>query len=146
MLRGRENRLYYETAGKMQARKINRFQLEKALEQNPKFYSDILTTVLEFNDCLLDYKLNEQRGSAAFRLSSLFLNLAKNYGVEENGGTIIYQKFSQEILGELTGLHRITVVRELKKMREQRLIQRRMPWYVIPDLTNLAEYRNQQCG
>lgn len=146
LLRGRCNSLYFETTGRAVVRRITRFQLETALKQYPELYRDLLEAVMEFSDCLVEYKLNEQRGNAASRLSSLFLNLAKTYGIEENGNIVIRQKLSQELLGELAGLHRITVIRELKKMQERSLVLRRMPWYVIPDVMHLTEYRDQQYG
>lgn len=146
LIRGEESRLYYETVGAVQVREITRFQLMRAWEQEPEVSFDILDTVMEFTNRMLDNRLNEWKGNAASRLCSLILELAESYGVKEDSDTVIHQKLSQELMGQLTGLHRITVVREIKKMQEKRLIYRKMPWYVIPDMGGLVEYRNQQCG
>lgn len=136
--------LNYEASQKVQARKISRTQLSEALKAEPALYQDILQAVMQFGDSILEQTLNKQDGNAASRLSNLLLNLAKDYGVEEEGTIIIYKKFSQERLAQLAGLHRVTVVREMKKMQEQQLVVKQVPWYTIPNMMKLTEYRNQQ--
>lgn len=59
---------------------------------------------------------------------------------------VIDLKMSQELLAQLAGLHRITVVREMKKMQERNLVAKQMRWYVIPNVMKLTEYRNEQMG
>ncbi len=146
LIRGKENLLYYETIGKVHARRISRFQLEQALRDEPELLRDLLSATMKFGDNLLEQTWNKKNGNAASRLSNLLLNLAKTHGIEEQGTVIINLKLSQEVLAQMAGLHRITVVREMKKMREQSLIMKKIPWYVIPNLVKLKDYRNQQCG
>lgn len=146
LLRGKECKMFFETLGTVKARKITKYQLMDALKEDILMYEDVLDAAMDFCDRILDNKLNEHQGNAASRLSNLFLNLAESYGVEEDGNIVIHQKISQDFLGQLAGLHRITVVREIKKMQEKRLLYRKMPWYVIPDMNELMKYRNQQCG
>lgn len=71
---------------------------------------------------------------------------AGTYGVEKDGRMVIDLKMSQELLAQLAGLHRITVVREMKKMQERNLVAKQMRWYVIPNVMKLTEYRNEQMG
>lgn len=142
----KESKVYFETIETVKAYMISKCQLIDALKKDVMVYEDILDATMRFNDRLLDSRMNEQQGNAASRLSNLFLELAQSYGVEEDGDIVIHQKISQDVLGQLTGLHRVTVVREIKKMQEKKLIYRKMPWYVIPDMRGLQEYRNQQCG
>ncbi len=146
LLRGRACDLYYETVGKVQVRKISKLQIEQALKEEPRLYEDILKAVMKFGDSLLEQSINQQNGNAASRVSNLFLDLARTYGIEKNGNVIIDLKLSQELVSQLTGLHRITVAREMKKMQERSLILRQVPRYVIPSVEKLTEYRNQQRG
>ncbi|MGN0159539.1 MAG: Crp/Fnr family transcriptional regulator [Brotaphodocola sp.] len=144
LMRKKESVLGYETSQKVQARKISKVQLEEALRREPMLYQDLLYALMQFEDSVLEQTLNKQEGNAASRLSTLLLNLAKDYGVEESGTIIICHKVSQEKMAQLAGLHRITVVREMKKMQEQSLVIKQIPWYVIPNVTKLTEYRDQQ--
>lgn len=66
--------------------------------------------------------------------------------MEKDGRMVIDLKMSQELLAQLAGLHRITVVREMKKMQERNLVAKQMRWYVIPNVMKLTEYRNEQMG
>ena len=90
--------------------------------------------------------MSRENGNAASRLSHLLLKLAGTYGVEKDGRMVIDLKMSQELLAQLAGLHRITVVREMKKMQERNLVAKQMRWYVIPNVMKLTEYRNEQMG
>lgn len=146
LLRAKENVLYYETIGKVRARKITGLQLEQALREEPLLYRDMLNIVMKFGDGLLEQSISRENGNAASKLSHLLLKLAGSYGVEEDGRMIIDLKMSQELLAQLAGLHRITVVREMKKMQERNLVSKKMRWYVIPNVMKLTEYRNEQMG
>ena len=146
LLRAKENVLYFETIGKVRARKITGLQLEQALREEPLLYRDMLNIVMKFGDGLLEQSISRENGNAASRLSHLLLKLAGSYGVEEDGKMIIDLKMSQELLAQLAGLHRITVVREMKKMQERNLVSKKMRWYVIPNVMKLTEYRNEQMG
>lgn len=146
LLRGKETALYYETLGKVQARKISKLQLETALLKQPELYHDILQSAMQFGDFLIEQMLNKQSGNAASKLSNLLLNFAKTHGVEADDSVIIHMKASQEFMAQISGLHRITVVREMKKMKEQNLVMRQGSWYVIPNITKLTQYRDMQSG
>lgn len=146
LLCGKESKVYFETIETVKAFQISKCQLMDALREDVMIYEDILDAAIHFSDRILENRMTEQQGNAASKLSSLFLDLAQSYGVEEDGDIVIHQKMSQDVLGQLSGLHRVTVVREIKKMQEKKLLYRKMPWYAISDVRGLQEYRNQQCG
>ena len=74
------------------------------------------------------------------KICSQFLDFALAFGEEDGGEIVITEKLTQDKIGALSGLHRVTVSKELKSLRELGLIRVVDGYYRIKSLSALMDY------
>lgn len=145
LLAGRKCRLYYKASEKTTVRKISGKQLTTAMKGNESLTMDVIESVTNFGDIALERMLLEKQGNAAVKICDVFIDMAANFGEEEcDGRMVITQKISQDMISKLAGVHRVTVVREMKKMKELGILKQEDGLYILPDLAVIQRYRNEQ--
>jgi CRP/FNR family transcriptional regulator len=75
-----------------------------------------------------------------WRLCSLLLIFAENYGIPYEDKIMIKDKLSQKILSEILGVNRITVHRIMKKLKDMDLIEQINNYYCISDTERLKKH------
>ena len=97
-----------------------------------------------FNETILRRVASDLHETASVKICNLLIDMAELYGEETGTGTLLNVKVKQEVVGRLTGLHRVTVVRELNKLKEQNLLVLQDGKYLIPDGEKLIQYRDNK--
>ena len=64
--------------------------------------------------------------------------MADLFGEPVDGRILLNMKIRQEVIGKMTGLHRVTVVRELNKLKDCRLLFMEDGNYWIPNMALCA--------
>ena len=75
--------------------------------------------------------------SETWRICRLFDNMVDVYGVEVGGEIKINFKFSQQFVSDMLSISRITVVRRLKSLKEQNILDFRGGYYYVTDIKAL---------
>lgn len=84
---------------------------------------------------------NTNYHNAEWRICELLLDFANTYGVPYDGKILIQEKMSQQLISNLLGLNRITVVRSIKALKEMGLIEQINGLYCIRDMNRLARHQ-----
>ena len=71
---------------------------------------------------------------------SLLPTVSERYGVDYDGKILIKEKISQQMLANLLGVDRITMVRTVKQLREDDLIGQVNGFYCIRDNQKLLDF------
>lgn len=118
---------------------VDRTALMQAVYENPEAAVDIMQSLsmkllssIEQMKCMNDH-------SAMQKVCNLLLIFAERYGKPENGEIVIREKLSQEYISSLLGINRITVVRVIKALREQGLVEKKNGYYCIRDIEQLKD-------
>lgn len=81
-----------------------------------------------------------------WKVCNLLLVFAERYGVDCNGKLLIKEKISQQLLANLLGVNRITLVRIIKELRDQSLIEQINGFYSIRSVNKLKQFMAQQAN
>ena len=122
---------------------ISREELIKAIRENPETALDIMQSMaIKLLSSAEQMKcMNEH--SAMQKVCNLLSIFAERYGVEENGSIVIKEKLNQEYISSLLGLNRITVVRVMKELKEQGVLEKKNGYYCLYDIEGLNRNRLQ---
>lgn len=71
------------------------------------------------------------------------LTFAERYGVDYDGKILIKEKLSQQMLANLLGVNRITMVRTIKELREMGLVEQVNGFYCIRDQQKIQAFMEQ---
>jgi CRP-like cAMP-binding protein len=118
---------------------IERRDFIYALERNPKLCIELLDVL-----CQKLQKTNQQVEETVFldrpaKTAKALLRLAKEYGEETSEGIRIDLKLSQRELGNLIGLTRESVNKQMTEWREQGIVRHVDGFITIQDLNFLEE-------
>ena len=120
---------------------IDRAALLQAIQEKPEIAIDIMQSLsMKLLSSVEQIRcLNEH--SAMQKVCNLLLIFAERYGYPKGDTIVIREKLSQEYISSLLGINRITVVRVMKELREQGLVEKRSGYYCIQDVSQLKESR-----
>ena len=132
--------LTFETSEPSRLVRIKRGHLLEAIDSYP-WFSQAIINILAYKFI----KVNERyRASsvpnATWRVCNLLVTLADQHGVPHRDGILIKTKYSQLMMAEFLHLNRTTVVRILKKLTDEGLVERINNLYCICDMARLKEY------
>ena len=113
---------------------INRGSLLTAICEDSEIAVDLMQSLSMKTLSSMEQMRCMNELNAVRKVCNLFLILAERYGAADSGGIVIREKLSQEYISSLLGLNRITVVRVMKSLKEQGVIQRRNGCYWISDV------------
>ena len=86
----------------------------------------------------------EQEHSATEKVCNLLLAYAGRYGVADSDGTMIREKLSQEYIANLLGLNRVTVVRVMKDLKQQGLVEKKNGYYYLYHIEQMYDYKDEK--
>ena len=76
------------------------------------------------------------------KVCNLLLMFAERYGVPYDGKLLIKEKISQQMMANLLGVNRITMVRAIKELREMGFVDQVNGFYCIRDKERMRQYMN----
>lgn len=139
-LTGKPCDLYYRAVTDCTAQMISYHDITQAMKADFSVTLDILSAISDLGAMSLQQRMFENASDATEKVCGQFLDFALAFGEEEGGGVVITERLTQEKIGALSGLHRVTVSRELKKLRDRGLIRLQDGLYHIPNLNELINY------
>ena len=143
LLTGKPCELYYKAVEKTTAQMISYHDLTQAMKADFSVTLDVLNAISDLGALAHERQRAERETDARQKVCNQFLDFALAFGVEENGKIMIEEKLTQEKIGILAGLHRITVSKEIKKLKEQGILTYQGGFYFISDLHQLVAYRDR---
>ncbi|MGN0373026.1 MAG: Crp/Fnr family transcriptional regulator [Enterocloster sp.] len=143
LLTGGCSNLFFAANTDVVAQKITYPELVQAMKSHFTVTLDIIHAMNGFSETVLRRVAGDLNETAAVRICNLLIEMAELFGEEENGKTELEIKIRQDIIGRLTGLHRVTVTREINKLKEQKLLTIEEGRYCITDMESFVQYRNK---
>jgi CRP-like cAMP-binding protein len=127
------NNYFFETASKVKIKSAPAEEVLLFIKTNPDVMLDLLSRLYKGLDGLLRRMVHLMGGSANERVMFELINACKRFGKLQENGTYIIEIPENE-LARRAGLTRETFSRELRKLKEQKLIIIEKRTIIIDDL------------
>lgn len=124
----------------VKARAISREELLRALKEDDALALEIMTSLSYKFMAAMDQVREATQCNVAWKVCNLLLTFAERYGVSYDGKTLIKEKISQQMMANLLGVNRITMVRAIKELREMGLIEQVNGFYCIRDKERMQKF------
>ena len=124
----------------VKARAISREELLRALKEDDALALEIMTSLSYKFMAAMDQVREATQCNVAWKVCNLLLTFAERYGVPYDGKTLIKEKISQQMMANLLGVNRITMVRAIKELREMGLIEQVNGFYCIRDKERMQKF------
>lgn len=136
--------LGFKTTCKTELICLSKRDLLEAIKDDPNLAIQIMESTSEKFFTYMEQVRYEKNHDVCWRICDLFLDLAQYYGIPVIYGkkVMIRQKLSQQLISEMLGVNRVTIVRAIKKMKELGLIEQDKKYYSIVDVDKLKEYQD----
>lgn len=132
-----KNQYFFEALEDIKVYRAKKEDAIKFLKDNPDVLYDLLCRVYKGTDGLLVKMTNLMSGSAYTRLITELLIQAKRFGIQKKDCTQL--KISEKELAAQCGLTRETVSREVKILKEKKLIRYTPNMLLLYDLKKLED-------
>ena len=142
MLTAKPCNMYFRAVEHTTARLITYNELTEAMKRDFSLTLDIIDAVSALGELAHERRRFEEAADATDKVISLLLDFAMSFGTEAGEGVIINERISQTKIGALGGLHRVTVSRELKRLRDLGLIDMVDGCYRIISIDAMLRYRD----
>lgn len=142
LLTGKRCDLYYKAVEKTTAQMISYHDLTYAMKADFSVTLDVLNAISDLGALAHQRQRNESSTDARQKVCNQFLDFILAFGEEMDGKIVLGEKLTQEKIGMLAGLHRITVSREIKKLKERGILNQNDGFYSISDIQDLIDYRD----
>lgn len=143
LLTGKPSELYFKAVERTTARMISYHDLTQAMKADFSVTLDVINAISQLGALAHQRQRSESENNARQKVCDQLLDFALVYGAEEGGRVVIQEKVTQEKIGLLTGLHRVTVARELKKIRDRGILSQQAGSYALSSLEELVRYRDE---
>lgn len=120
--------------------RISRDTLMAQLRSDPDFAMDVINNLSLKFLAAMDEVREATQCNVAWKVCNLLLTFAERYGVDYDGKLLIKEKLSQQMLANLLGVNRITMVRTVKELRERGLLEQVNGFYCIRNKEKLEEF------
>ncbi len=124
----------------VKARAISREELLRALKEDDALALEIMPSLSYKFMAAMDQVREATQCNVAWKVCNLLLTFAERYGVPYDGKTLIKEKISQQMMANLLGVNRITMVRAIKELREMGLIEQVNGFYCIRDKERMQKF------
>lgn len=133
------NRYFFEAISSVEVWKAPREKVVDFLQQEPEVMFDLLRRLFRGTDGMLTRMIYLMSGSAYARLITEIIITAKRFGTKDAKTGSILCSFSETELATHAGLTRETVSREIKHLKNKKLVTFSRHHLEIPSLSKLEE-------
>lgn len=144
LLTGTRSTMFFVADTDITAQQISYPELIQAMKSRFFVTLDIIQAITGFGETALARAVWNLEENAAVRVCNLLIDMSELFGEKTDKGILLTVRIKQDILGKLTGLHRITVIREIKKLKALGLLTVYEGSYCILDMEKLREYRDEK--
>ena len=127
----------------VEAVRIGRERLMQALREDPDLTMHVMSNLSFKFLAAMDQVREATQCSVAWKACNLLLTFAERYGVPYDGKILIKEKISQQIMANLLGVNRITMVRAIKELRELGMIEQVNGFYCIRDKEKMRAFMQE---
>lgn len=120
---------------------IEKQALIDAIHTDSEIAMDLIQSVSVKFISSMEQVRNTNYHNAEWKICELLTDFANKYGVQYDGKILIEEKMSQQMISNLLGLNRITVVRAIKALKEMGLIEQINGLYCIKDMNRLSRHQ-----
>lgn len=146
LLTSNKNQLCYTANTEVLAQKISYQELVQGMKSCFNVTMDVMNAAVGFSELSLYRMIGDWEENAAVKICNQLIDMAQLFGNENDNAVMLNVQISQTMLGKMTGVHRVTVNREMKKLKEKGLVFIEDGYYYISDIKQLIQYRNEQSG
>lgn len=140
MLLGQPSPVNFIAATPVTAVELFRNDLVDALQNDPWLSVELIQSLSFKFLAAMDQVREGSECNVAWKVCNLLLTFADRYGVPYDGKILIKEKLTQQTMANLLGINRITMVRTIKWLREEELIEQVNGFYCIRDKEKLKEF------
>lgn len=126
----------------VKARAISREALLDALCTDSDLALEFMTSLSYKFIAAMDQVREATQCNVSWKVCNLLLMFAERYGVPYDGKLLIKEKISQQMMANLLGVNRITMVRAIKELREMGFVDQVNGFYCIRDKERMRQYMN----
>jgi CRP/FNR family transcriptional regulator len=141
LLLNKPSPIYFKTAAPSELIYIGRETLMRAMAADPQITLDIIESISDKFFASMDQIRQSCCHNVSWKTCNLLLIFADRYGVPYDGKILIREKVSQQMLSNLLGINRITMVRALKELKELDLIEQINGYYCIRNMEKLKRHQ-----
>ncbi|MDR0584184.1 MAG: Crp/Fnr family transcriptional regulator [Treponema sp.] len=124
--------------------RIPRDVLLKKIHSDPEVALDIISSVSNKFLLAMEQIRETTHHNVLWKVCNLLVSFSERYGVEYDGKLLIKEKISQQVLANLLGVNRITLVRIIKELRELNLIEQINGFYCIRSIEKLKQFMEEE--
>jgi CRP/FNR family transcriptional regulator len=124
--------------------RITREVLLKKIYTDPEVALDIIASVSNKFLQSMEQIRETTHHNVMWKVCNLLISFSERYGVEYDGKLLIKEKISQQMLANLLGVNRITLVRIIKELRELNLIEQVNGFYCIRSINKLKQFMEEE--
>ena len=139
-LTGKDNAYFFEAVGPVETYRSSRQELTDFLDQEPEVARDLLVRILRGLDGVLIRMEYFLACEAAKKVAAILVMLAVRLGEKNSTGNwVVKMPVTHQEVANLAGMARETASVELKKLKDQNLIEYAHKTLVVKDLEKLRE-------
>lgn len=124
----------------VKARAIIREELLDVLRIDSDLALELMTSLSYKFMSAMDQVREATQCNVSWKVCNLLLMFAERYGVPYDGKLLIKEKISQQMMANLLGVNRITMVRAIKELREMGFVEQVNGFYCIRDKERMQDF------
>lgn len=133
----------FVTTRKTELLRIDRQALINAIDQDSDVAFSIIGSITQkFLNAMTTLRYS-RNFNTSWKVCNVLLTLAKQYGVEYKGSIMIREKISQQMIANILGVNRITVVNIFRDLKDMGIIEIINGYYCICDMDQMTEYMKE---
>ena len=146
ILLGQETPISLVAVTDVKARAITREELLHVLHTDNELALELMTSLSCKFIRAMDQVREASRSNVPWKVCNLLQMLAGRYGVPYDGKILIKEKISQQMMANLLGINRVTLVRAIKELREMGFVEQINGFYCIRDEVRMQQYMENGLG
>ena len=131
----------YKTTCATELIRINKCRIKREIKENPVFALSVINQTSYKYQSSMERLKNTTTQNVHWKICDFFLVFAKKYGIPYKGKILIQEKISQQFISNYIGINRITVVRIVKELKNEGLVEKLGRFYYICDVDSLKQYQ-----
>ena len=133
----------YRTEMASELLRFRKKDLLSAFKESPEISLRLIESFAVKYEASVEQIRQERNKNATWRVCNLFLSMAEQIGIDLGDRIVIPEKISQQTILSMLGMNRITVVRIIKRLKEEGLLEQNERKYSICDAERLLEYQKR---
>lgn len=126
--------------------RIHKAELLGEIEKDPKKALDIMESTAAKLQASMEQVRRTKNHNVTWKICDVLLTFCEYYGKEETERVMIREKISQQMISNLLGANRVTVVRAIKDLKDKGLVELIDGFYYVNDVKKLMDYQKESEG